>query len=205
MVAVPNRNRQAERRETTRREILGAAWEVAREDGLGALTLRAVAARVGMQPPSLYSHFASKNAIYDAMFEQAWAQFLDLAITTEQHLPKAPRPALKAIAQCFFDFAVSDLARYQLMNLRILPDFQPSGAAYQPAVQTLDRLGVLLRGLGVREDAGADLFTALMSGLADQQLANDPGGERWRRLLPRAIDMYADEMGLPGPRDRSTR
>ena len=61
-------------------------------------------------------------------------------------LPQAPRPALKAIAECFFDFAVSDLARYQLMNLRILPDFQPSAAAYQPAVQTLDRLGVLLRG-----------------------------------------------------------
>ena len=205
MVGVPNRDRQAERREATRREILAAAWEVAREDGLGGLTLRAVATRVGMRPPSLYSHFASKNAICDAMFEQAWSEFLELAIATEQHLPEAPRPALKAIAECFFDFAVSDLARYQLMNLRILPDFQPSGAAYQPAAQTLDRLGVLLRGLGVREDAGADLFTALMSGLADQQLANDPGGERWRRLLPRAIDMYAVEMGLPGPRDRSTR
>ena len=53
-------------------EILDAAWETARRDSLAGLTLREVAERVGMQPPSLYSHFASKNAIYDAMFEQAW-------------------------------------------------------------------------------------------------------------------------------------
>ena len=28
-----------------------------------------------MQAPSLYSHFASKNAIYDAMFGEAWAEY----------------------------------------------------------------------------------------------------------------------------------
>jgi Bacterial regulatory proteins, tetR family len=30
-------------------------------------TLRALAERVGMRGPSLYTHFESKNAIYDAM------------------------------------------------------------------------------------------------------------------------------------------
>lgn len=203
MVVTPKRDRQAERREATRREIVEAAWEVAHEHGLGALTLRAVAARVGMQPPSLYSHFASKNAVYDAMFQQAWADYLDLAAATERQLPTPPRQALKAIAEYFFDFAASDPARYQLMNQRTLPDFQPTEAAYRPAVQALSGLRVLLQDLGVRDDPGADLLTALLSGLIDQQLANDPGGDRWRRLLPRAIDMYADEMGLPGPRERN--
>jgi AcrR family transcriptional regulator len=41
-----------------------------RAEGLAALTLRDVAAKVGMRPPSLYSYFPSKNAIYDAMFLQ---------------------------------------------------------------------------------------------------------------------------------------
>ena len=75
MVGSPNRDRQAERREATRQEILAAAWEIAHESGLISVTLREIAARVGMQPPSLYSHFASKNAIYDAMFGQAWRDF----------------------------------------------------------------------------------------------------------------------------------
>ena len=61
-----------DRRETARRKILDAAWAVAREQGLGALTLREVADRVGIKAPSLYSHFASKHAIYDAMFGEAW-------------------------------------------------------------------------------------------------------------------------------------
>jgi hypothetical protein len=43
-----------------------------------------------------------------------------------------------------------------------------------------------------------DLNTALLSGLIDQQQANDPGGDRWSRLVEPAIDMWADYIGLPG-------
>ena len=51
---------------------------------------------------------------------------------------------------------------------------------------------------GVRIDAAdVDLYTAVIAGLVNQQWANDPGGSRWGRLLDRAIDMYADNLGLP--------
>jgi hypothetical protein len=39
------------------------------------------------------------------------------------------------------------------------------------------------------------LFTALLSGLADQQIANDPGGDRWLRLVDSAVDMYLGHVG----------
>src|SRR3984957_17644308 len=87
VIVAPNRDRKAERREATRREILAAAWEAAHENSLAGLTLRDIATRVGMQQPSLYSHFASKNAIYDGMFEQAWQTFLDYAKDTIGDLP----------------------------------------------------------------------------------------------------------------------
>ena len=74
MSAFPNRDRRAERREATRREIIDAAWEIARRDGLSAVTLREVAGRIGMRSPSLYSHFDAKNAIYDSMFAEAWGE-----------------------------------------------------------------------------------------------------------------------------------
>ncbi|TMK84168.1 MAG: helix-turn-helix transcriptional regulator, partial [Actinobacteria bacterium] len=64
------RDRRAERREATKAEILDAAWEVVRAEGLAALSLRDLAAKVGMRAPSLYSYFDSKHAIYDAMFLQ---------------------------------------------------------------------------------------------------------------------------------------
>ena len=57
MLGTPSRDRVAERREATRQEILAAAWDVAREQGVAQLTLREVAERVGMRAPSLYTHF----------------------------------------------------------------------------------------------------------------------------------------------------
>lgn len=205
MSAMPNRDRQTERREATRREIVDAAWEIARQDGLGAVTLRQVAARVGMRSPSLYSHFESKNAIYDAMFGQAWSDFLTICASREASLPKAPRKALLAIAQTFVDFAAADLARFQLMNQRMVADFQPSAESYAPSVRVMDLFRHRLHLIGVRADADVDLCVAIIGGLVDSQFANDPGGTRWSRLLPRAIDMFADDVSLPGPRLRRSR
>jgi hypothetical protein len=33
------------------------------------------------------------------------------------------------------------------------------------------------------------MWTALLTGLVAQQLANDPGGERWVRLVDDAVDL----------------
>ncbi len=193
-------DRRTKLREATRQEILAAAWDVAREQGLGSITLREIANRIGMQPPSLYTHFPSKMAIYDAMYRQGWEDYLAAVRQTEATLPASPRAALATVAAGFFDFALAEPTRAQLMNQRLIPGFIPTPEAYAPAVAALDRLGQLLNRLGAASDGAADLFTALVGGLVNQQLANDPGGDRWRRLLERAIDMYADEVGLPGPR-----
>ena len=197
MLDVPIRDRLAERREATRQEILAAAWAVAREQGLAQVTLRDVAARVGMRAPSLYTHFESKHAIYDAMFAQAWTECEQVMNAAGQELPAEPRAALKKVARTFFDFAVADLARHQLMNQRTVADFNPSHAAYAPAVRVLDGLHGAMGRLGVHDQHDVDLYVAVIGGLIDAQLANDPGGDRWSRLLDRAVDMFADDVGMP--------
>ncbi len=191
----PNRDRQAERRAATRREIVEAAWEVAREQGLAQLTLRGVADRVGMKAPSLYSHVDSKNAIYDAMYAEAWVACHEEMTALEARCPPDLRGTLQLYARAFFDFSVTDLARFQLMNQRTIPGFEPSAEAYQPAVRVLSGLHdrMALHGITAQEDI--DLYVALVGGLADAQLANDPGGDRWSRLLGRAVDMYLDGLG----------
>jgi AcrR family transcriptional regulator len=193
----PSRTWQEKRRESAREEILAAAWAAVREHGLGTITLRDIAERVGMRAPSLYWHFPSKMALYDAMFGQAWRSYLQVQTDLETRLRTSPRHALKMHGQAFFDFCVTDPVRHQLMNQRSIPGFAPSPEAYAPAVEVLEQLRRLLARLGVVDEAGADLYTALLSGLIDQQLANDPGGDRWARLLDRAVDMYATEMNLP--------
>ena len=197
MIVKPNRDRRTERHEAIRREILDAAWDAAHETSIAGLTLRDIATRVGMQQPSLYSHFASKQAIYDAMFAQAWQACLESAQAAVRDLPAEPRARLIGIAEHYFDFAVAALPRHQLMDVNVVPNFQPSAEAYAPAVAVYGLMLDQLRGLGITAGEDADLYTALIGGLVNQQLANDPGGQRWRRLIPQVISMFADHLGLP--------
>jgi AcrR family transcriptional regulator len=197
MLVVPKRDRVAERREATRGEIIEAAWQLAQEQGLAEFTLRDLAERVGMRAPSLYTHFESKNAIYDAMFGQAWTDYEQIALTELAELPESPRAAIRQVARVFFDFAVANPARHQLMNQRTIPGFLPSADSYAPAVRVFELGQRIFRNLGLTDSSDFDIFTAIVAGLINQQLANDPGGTRWSALLDRAIDVWADGLGLP--------
>jgi hypothetical protein len=48
----------------------------------------------------------------------------------------------------------------------------------------------VLARLGIVDQADLELWGALQMGLAEMQIANDPGGQRWTAQLDRAIDMY---------------
>ncbi|MEV4135618.1 TetR/AcrR family transcriptional regulator [Dactylosporangium sp. NPDC049742] len=202
MLGKPNRDRKTERRSETRREIVDAAWQVARDKGLAQVTLRDVADAVGMRPPSLYTHFDSKNAIYDAMFGDAWTQFLEHTTAAEAGEPATSRAAMRYYARVFFDFAVAFPARHQLMNLRTLPDFTPSPQAYAPSVAVMQGFVARMARHGVHGQDDIDLYVAIVSGMVDAQLANDPDGTRWSMLLDRAIDMFADNVGITDERSR---
>jgi AcrR family transcriptional regulator len=193
------RDRRSERREATRAEILEAAWALVREQGLGGLTLRDVAATIGMRPPSLYWYFDSKHAIYDAMFAEGNRKLLELMDL--QDWPTEPRALLRRLAAGFVEFSVEDPARAQLLFQRPIPGFEPSADSYALAVEVLERGRSLLAAAGVTDPRHYDLWTGLVSGLAAQQLANDPGGDRWLHLVDEAVEMYADHV-LPKRRAR---
>ena len=194
VLGAPIRDRNAERREAARAEILDAAWALAAEHGIARITLREIARRIGMRAPSLYTHFDSKKGIYNAMFAQAWGDFLRIVEAAEP--PAHLRAAVRYVAHMWFDFATADLARHQLMNQRTIPGFEPTPEAYAPAVAVLARFRALLAEHGVTGEEDVDLCTAVLSGLADAQLANDPGGDRWGRLVDRTADMLSDNLGL---------
>jgi AcrR family transcriptional regulator len=197
MLATPKRDRIAERREATRQEILVAAWTIARGNGLASLTLRDVAERVGMRAPSLYSHFESKNAIYDAMFGQAWSDYEARQAEALEGLPDHARTAVKRMARHFYDYATVDLARHQLMNVRTIPGFEPTADSYAPAVRVLECGRQLFRDRNIDPGDDFDIWVTLVGGLVNQHHANDPGGTRYSRLLDRTVDMWADAVGLP--------
>jgi AcrR family transcriptional regulator len=194
------RDRRRDRHEATKREILDTAWSMVRDDGLAGLSLRALAHAVDMEPQSLYTYFASKNALYDRMFADGNQELARRF--AEASIPDDAPGALRAIAGIFTDFAVQDQARYQLLFLRAVPGFRPSPDSYAIAVEVLDGVKMILSRAGLHNEADFDLWTAVVAGLATQQLANDPGGDRYIRLIDEAVTMFANHIaGQPGHRE----
>lgn len=186
------------RREQTRAEIVAAAWEFSREHGLLSLSLRALAERVGMRAPSLYSYFDSKHAIYDAMFAEGQEEFL--AAFADLDTEEADRETLRDAAHRYMRFCTEDPVRFQLLFQRTIPDFEPSAESYALALEALGRAERGLSTAGVTEPRHLDLWTALLTGLTAQQIANDPGGDRWSRLVDEAVDLFCDHAGIPASR-----
>jgi AcrR family transcriptional regulator len=186
----PTRDRRAERHEATKAEILEAAWEIARAEGLAAVSLRDIARKVGMRPPSLYSYFDSKNAMYDAMYAQGCQQFVDAEPWDEMNGDSLHD--LRRMVHYFVCFCAADPARYQLLFQRTIPGFEPSTESFAISQASLARFGEQLERCGITDGRAVDLFTALGTGLADQQISNDPGGDRWIRLIDDAVEMFFD-------------
>jgi AcrR family transcriptional regulator len=189
MSAIPAvRDRRAERYAATRREILDAAWDLVRANGLGALAMRDLGARVGMRAQSLYGYFPSKFAIYDAMFAESNRELLRRA--NGLTAARDPIEALRGRTRMFIAFCVEDPGRYQLLFQRTIPGFEPSPEAYAPAMDVLEGAGEALRACGISDPRAVDMWTAIIAGLTAQQTSNQPGGDRWVRLADEATDMF---------------
>lgn len=188
MLEKPKRDRRTERHAATRAEALEVAWRIARSEGLAGLSLREVAGAMGMRAPSLYSYFSSKNAIYDAMYAQGVREFLQVQSTLV--LSGDPLVDVRLCLRFFARFCTQDPTRYQLMFQRTIPGFEPSPESFALSVKGLDGVRQLLETSGITDPAAMDLLTAIGTGLIDQQLSNDPGGDRWLRLIDEAAEMF---------------
>lgn len=178
--------RRAQRRQETTRRILDAAWELSREQGLTGWTLRDLGARVGMRAPSLYEYAASKNALFDLMFADGYRQLAVVVDDVDRHA--TPEELVRVAARVYVDFAVAEPARFQLLFQHTAPGFEPSPESMRLAAHALDELVAVLADAGVSDPSEIDLWTAVLTGLASQQVSNDPGGDRWRRLVDPAVD-----------------
>ena len=187
----------AHRREAKIASIVEAAWGLARKDGIQVLSLHALAKEVGMRQPSLYSYFDSKHALYDAMFADGNRELL--ARLDSMELPADSRAALKVLLGAFADFALEDPARNSLLFRRVIPGFEPSPESYALAVDALSRVVAVMTAAGVTDSGDIDCMIAMVAGLIEAQLSNEPGGDRWLRQLDRMVDLLADDANERNP------
>lgn len=197
--------RRGRRRQETIDEILDVSLELMAEEGVAALSLSAVARRVGMRPPSLYQYFPSKMAIYDGLFGRGAQELLDARRAAAKRYDDAdPVTRLKESTTEFGRWCVRNQIYCQLLFWRTVPRFEPSPEAFAPAIDVMADLTADLQAAvdagqlsaGAVSDEGIALFTALGAGLLSQQLANEPDASfedgRFARLLPTVLDMFVE-------------
>ncbi len=184
----PTTDRRRERHEAKRSTIVDEAWKLARRDGLAAISLRDLAEQVDLRQPSLYAYFDSKLALYDAMFADGNRQLIAVAAALPDR--DDPSEALIELVEAIIRFSTEDPVRHQLLFTRPVPGFEPTPESYATAQVFYELASDRIIAAGARNPDDIDLFTAIVAGLSHQQVANDPGGDRWVRLARRAVEMY---------------
>jgi AcrR family transcriptional regulator len=109
---MPPRPRTAAQLADRRQSILRQARALAADAGWDAVTMRAVAGRVGLNPPALYEQFPGGKA--ELLTAVAIEGFGEIADVLEQAATGQDEPLL-AIADGYWRFAKDEPALYELM------------------------------------------------------------------------------------------
>ena len=104
--------RRERERADRHRLIIAMARELAEAEGWDAVTTRRLAERVEYSQPVLYSHFANKDAIIQAVALDGFAEF---AQELARARAAAPTRALRAVITAYLDFAADHPALYEAM------------------------------------------------------------------------------------------
>ncbi len=106
------------KQEDTKQKILDKALELFSAQGYDAVSVGEIARAVGIKAPSLYNHFASKQAIFDALVESTAAQYAADTDRINIHVQNAAQdiPVFTEItAEALFE-KVRQIFEYSLHN-----------------------------------------------------------------------------------------
>jgi AcrR family transcriptional regulator len=175
--------RAERRRDVVRAELVGVAWGLANEMGVAGVSLKNVAERMEIRPPSLYQYVPNLHGLFDLMFRAGWTE---LGAVIGRIDPKVV--SAHETYQALIDFCLASPARFQLMFQRPVPGFEPSAAAFGTSEQVYDAMKRLTIEYGITRQADVDLVDSMLLGLVGNQIANDPGGSRYVSLAADALD-----------------
>jgi AcrR family transcriptional regulator len=181
--------------------IVEAARAIVAAEGYDALTMRKVAARLGLTPTAIYFHFADKQALLRALCfadRSAFAEHFRDALRIGD-----PIERLRAAAHAYVDFAVSRPDQYRILFQSAVPDDQitlegdgPGSQVYRLLIATTEE--AIATGSIRRELADANTLVQILWGTMygivglHTTLANDPNVRRRRLddLIDPAIDAF---------------
>jgi AcrR family transcriptional regulator len=140
----------ARRRGLDKNDVVDAALAIVDRDGLGALSLKAVADALEVQSPSLYSHIDGLAGLLDDLALAVTAEFGE--VLRDSVIGVAGDEAVAAFAHAYRNWATDNPGRYELSLRKV--DGADKRAAGRGAIETMDRV------LGSFGLSGADATAA---------------------------------------------
>ncbi|MFB4282258.1 TetR/AcrR family transcriptional regulator [Nonomuraea sp. MTCD27] len=105
-------------RDQVRTEIKERAWEQIAEAGASALSLNAIAKRMGMSGPALYRYFAGRDELITALIRDAYRSLADTLRATA-----ASGADVAGLARALRGWALDDPQRYLLIYGTPVPGY----------------------------------------------------------------------------------
>ena len=104
------------KQEDTKQKIMAKALELFSANGYDAVSVGEIARAVGIKAPSLYNHFSSKQAIFDAIVAETAAQYERDTDRIDIHVQNAKQdiPVFTAITEDALAAKVCQLFSYSL-------------------------------------------------------------------------------------------
>ena len=102
----------------TKERILAAALEMFSERGFAGTNIRELSASLGMGKSSLYRHFESKEAIWNALLDEMIAYY-DARFGSSEHLPPVPE-SLEGLVQMTMQMANLTIRDEKIVKTRKL-------------------------------------------------------------------------------------
>jgi AcrR family transcriptional regulator len=174
VAVVTRRERQ---RQETRDEILGVARRQLAEQGAANLSLRAIAAALGLTAPAIYRYFASRDALLTALIVDAYDD-LGAALTAAPFTETAAS-SLRARMLAYRRWALGHPEQFTLVFGTPVPGYAAPREETVPAVRRA--------------------FAAFVAPVAEAVggLGGDPPGQTWPPALREQVLLaWADLHGL---------
>lgn len=103
------------RRAARRAQLLEVARQILREEGIGALTMSALAKRAGAAKPIVYEHFANREAVAIALLDESFEHSVAY-VTPRVKKARTIHEYLDIAIDCLFDLATEGLKIRHVTN-----------------------------------------------------------------------------------------
>ncbi|MEI7555493.1 TetR/AcrR family transcriptional regulator [Candidatus Chlorohelix sp.] len=127
-------SRREKLREATHEEIKRVAQQQMAEQGAAGLSLRAIAAEMGMSTPALYNYYASRDALVTALIVDAYTSLAEMIEAEADKYPEAEYGArFLAATLAYREWAVANPTLYALIFGTPIPGYKAPQEITVPA------------------------------------------------------------------------